>query len=211
LLGRFQSLYPAKILIDSSKELKGIKLFYLDKARAGEIDLQVIFLVRDVRSWAVIAERGWLSFLIETYRWMKATLNLRRFLRSARVSAYCLSFESFVFDPETEIEKLARWLRVENSFSASRLDLSAMHELFGNAGLRTDSARGERLVYNSAWLTEWGPTLLGPLILPPLLVNRSILRSLAGKPMTADRAQSDASMTKSVEETHQTTGAVRGR
>jgi|GEM_PF-1760694 len=194
LLDRFDALHPHSILIDSSKEPPGLKRLYLEKARAGQIDLQVIFLVRDVRSWASAIRkyrRGRSSFVIEAYRWMKAMLNLMHTLRSAGVPSYCLSYEAFVFNPEKEIEKLAEWLRVDTRFSVEAMNDAATHELYGSPTVRLGDGKGARLVYDGSWLREWGPMLLTPLILPPLMLNRHLHRTLAGGPMTFKRSATE--------------------
>jgi len=207
LLERFHSLYPRKVLVDSSKDTKGLELCYLKKARAGEIELDVIFLVRDVRSWATAVRKyrtGRSSFVLEAYRWMKATLNMLRVLRSAGINCYCLSYESFVFDPAQQTEKLAQWLNVENRFSTESLAQASTHELFGSPTVRLSAGKRERLVYDGTWLRDWGPALFGPLILPPLLVNRYVLRSLAGKPMRPNPPAIEKTSTAVGNEPHST-------
>jgi hypothetical protein len=186
LLERFQELHPHEILIDSSKETTALKRFYLPKAHAGEIDLRVILLVRDVRSWASAVRKyrsGGSSFVLEAYRWMKATLNMLRVLRSTGVPTYCLSYESFIFDPAKETEALAQWLGVADHFSVDRLAQAATHELFGSPTARLGAGKLHRLVYDDSWLRDWQPALLGPLLRPPLLLNRYVYRSLAGRPI----------------------------
>jgi hypothetical protein len=170
------SFGPDAILVDSSKYLQWLRVL----ATLGSLDLRVLFLVRDVRSFTISeidnvarkrrggqAYRGTGPFAAFR-RWHAENRKTRDYLITSGLPVFTLGYEELCLAPERIVPKLCRFLDLPHEPSMLVLERSASHVLRGNR-MRHDA--GRRVVsYDPRWLVRGEWTL-------PSLLCRRIMRS----------------------------------
>jgi hypothetical protein len=137
-----------------------------------DLEVRVVFLVRDVRSWvhsrARDAQRKGQAFpaLRSLARWWWVNRRFERELRSCGKPVFVLGYEQLALDPERALTRLCSWLGLE--FTPAMLQpggASNSHLLAGNR-LRFDPEKSRRIRYDASWLqgAVWpaSPALLWP-------------------------------------------------
>lgn len=171
-----ESFGPDDILVDSSKYLRWLGVL----APLAAVDLRVLFLVRDVRSFTVseidnVARkraagqdyRG-IGPFAAFRRWDAENRKTEAFLAESGLPVFRLGYEELCLAPERIVPAICRFLDIPDEPSMLALQRSASHVLRGNR-MRHDA--GRRLVsYDPRWLVR------GEWMLPALLCRR-IMRS----------------------------------
>lgn len=174
-----------RIMVDASKTLTGLDAL----RRNRQVDLKVIFLIRDVRPWLVsmrhdLARRNDLEFsdlvrryglkapfeyLYRTpakYFWHWYILNKRtqQYLAQKDVANFQVGYEEASLYPELTIEKMGQFLDVTFPESMLTLDDSESHIVLGNR-MRHQKEKRARIFYDNRWFyrNKW---LLSSLLFP---------------------------------------------
>jgi len=167
---------PDSILVDSSKYLRWLRVL----ATLGSVDLRVLFLVRDVRSFTVseidnVARkraagqpyRG-IGPFTAFRRWHAENRKTEAFLTASGLPVFRLGYEELCLAPERIVPKICQFLDLPHEPSMLSLERSRSHILRGNR-MRHDAAR-RAVGYDPRWFVrrEW---------MLPALVCRRIMRS----------------------------------
>lgn len=144
------------VIVDSSKQL-----WYLEKLRDlaqkhDEVDLKVVFLIRDVRGWVasrkeLVKRDGGSQFLISIrsiLNWYSSNKKRLGFLRQNKIDHLVMSYEEFALAPKRSADRLVEYLNLSDT---GKRDLSS-HILFGN---RTKLSKTFRLRYDSRWFNDY--------------------------------------------------------
>lgn len=187
VLKHFAELYPNAVLVESSKGPHRLNA-YKRAIRAGlAIDLRVLYVFRDVRGWAHAIKRkgpaegddsmarGRGGLLRHAYYWAAKVYLTLRALGKGRFPWLPVCYESVVFNPRAELERVMQFL--EQPFDPERAlqQTPTSHALAGNA-MRYDPFRSSAIVYDPAWMRDWPLFWVTPFILPPLAYNTYLQR-----------------------------------
>jgi len=187
VLERFAELYPNAVLVESSKGPHRLNA-YKRAIRAGlAIDLRVLYVFRDVRGWAHAIKRkgpaegdrsmarGRGGLLRHAYYWAAKVFLTLRTLGKGRFPWLPVCYESVVFNPRAELERVMQFL--EQPFDPERAlqQNPTSHALAGNA-MRHDPFRSSAIVYDPAWMRDWPVFWVTPFILAPLAYNTYLQR-----------------------------------
>lgn len=171
----FFNKYPKKILVDSSKmapninlmqindiEAKGIP-FYLER----NINLKLIYMVRDVRSWssAIVkrdlrdsSQNSLIRLLIRnTYlrfmQWCISHHKIIRYLTKYKIDFIVVRYEDFSIDPIVELKRISDFLGVDFQEALITPNGSKSHIAVGNPmKSRQSSLRSIR--YDNKWISQ---------------------------------------------------------
>jgi hypothetical protein len=164
------------VLVDSSKYLRWLRVL----STLGGVDLRVLFLVRDVRSFTISeidnvarkraagqAYRG-IGPFAAFRRWHCENHKTHDFLAASALPVLTLGYEELCLAPERIVPQICRFLDLPHEPSMLALERSASHVLRGNR-MRHDSGR-RTVSYDPRWLVRNDWTL-------PSLLCRRIMRS----------------------------------
>lgn len=163
---------PDAILVDSSKYLRWLSVL---KDLDG-VDLRVLFLVRDVRSFTIseidnVARKraegrayAGVGPFTAFRRWHAANLRTERFVGSHGLPCLRLGYEELCLAPERLVPRICDFIGVPFEPSMLALERSASHVLRGNR-MRHDAGR-RRVAYDPRWFVR------GEWMLPALLCRR---------------------------------------
>lgn len=122
------------------------------------LEIRVLHLTRDVRSWVHSRsrdgrERGrWLPGLQPLFRWWRLSARHERQLKRCGKPVFRLGYEELALEPEASLRRLCAWLGLD--FAPEMLQpvlQSGSHILAGNR-VRFDLDRGRAIHYDSAWM-----------------------------------------------------------
>jgi Sulfotransferase family len=144
---------PVEWLVDSYQD--DLELPF---AALPELDVRVLFLVRDVRSWVHSRARdgrnkgkAWPAARA-LLRWVRQNQAFKTSLRRCGKPLFHLGYEELALAPERALGGLCSWLGLE--FSPSMLTpgaCSGSHILAGNR-MRFDPSRSRSIRYDASWL-----------------------------------------------------------
>lgn len=177
LLNEFTRIYsPQARAIDTSKGVKHLKILAQDKL----INPTVVFLIRDVRSYACSQTRlaraqnrkgvkkikghHWYQML----RWHKDNKQRESLLASLGLPYITTGYEPFCFDPATVIQQTDDFLALPKRQATANLAESKHHVLFGNP-MRNCETRKKKVHYDSRWFNE--TDYLAPAALLPFVMK----------------------------------------
>lgn len=157
-----------------------------------DIELKVVFLIRDVRSWAVSMRdvnrragefyiidlvkkyglKAWRPYVGRTtikYFWHWYLLNRRtqRLLRENRIKSIQIGYEELTLYPDFIIRKICEFLEVDFVEDLLRPGDESSHVILGNR-MRSDPNKRQRVAYDDRWFysLEWQlPAILFPNIM----------------------------------------------
>ena len=169
------------ILVDSSKMPKYLEYM----ARIPDVDLRVLFLLRDVRSWSLSVSairrhkarglngdskrahplRRMMNYPRHTrtalfLEWRRENERLRAQIVRQGLSFFQLGYEELALCPERMLPLIYEFLDVDPSQGTVALTHSRSHCVLGNR-MRTDPRKRQRIMYdnrwfqNNAWLLPW--------------------------------------------------------
>jgi hypothetical protein len=148
------------------------------------LDIRVIHLTRDVRSWVHSRARDGrqrgrlLPGLQPLLRWWRLSARHERQLRRCGKPVFRLGYEELALRPEQSLRRLCDWLELE--FAPAMLApvaQSGSHILSGNR-VRFDAEKGSAILYDAAWMTHGAGIAQLALAWPPLAaLNRRLVYS----------------------------------
>ncbi len=148
------------------------------------LEIRVIHLTRDVRSWVHSRSRDgrqrgrWLPGLQPLLRWWRLSARHERQLQRCGKPVFQLGYEELALEPETSLRRLCAWLGLD--FAPEMLQpvlQSGSHVLAGNR-VRFDADRGRAIQYDSAWMQVGSGLAQLALAFPPLArLNRRLVYS----------------------------------
>jgi hypothetical protein len=122
------------------------------------LDIRVLFLVRDIRSWVYSRSfnlRGGFNgqrALLACFRWYRLNRKFDRALARCGKPVFHLGYEEFALAPEKVLQGLCSWLELD--YDAAMLSpgrLSSSHILSGNR-VRFDVDKSSKIRYDASWL-----------------------------------------------------------
>lgn len=177
LLREFARIYTTDMrAIDTSKGVKHLKLLADDT----QIDPTVVFLIRDVRSYACSQTRlarsqnrkgvkkvkghHWYQML----RWHKDNKQRESLLSSLGLPYITAGYEPFCFDPPAILSLTDDFLALPKRQESANLVQSKHHVLFGNP-MRNCETRKKKVHYDHRWFNE--TDYLAPAALLPFVMK----------------------------------------
>jgi hypothetical protein len=166
-----------KIPVDSSKSVQALQSL----TEVPKIELQALFLIRDVRSWTtsvrdarrrahsfylsdLVQKHGWKAFRhlltrTGTYcfqSWHYSNRKLQRTLGDNKIPTFQLGYEELSLYPQIAVQSICEFLGVEPVNSMYSLSDSGSHSILGNRMRLQDEKRG-RIVYDNRWFcrNDW--------------------------------------------------------
>ena len=133
--------------------------FILPMLEDPSVEVRVIHLTRDVRSWVHSRSRDgqkkgvWLPGLRPLLRWWRLSSRHERLLQGSGKPVFRLGYEELALDPEHALQRLCHWLGLEfRQEMLQPLVYSCSHILSGNR-MRFDSSKGRAIRYDGAWMS----------------------------------------------------------
>jgi len=194
--------YPEKtVLIDSSKQISTLKT--IADVCAGEIELYVLHLVRDVRAYSFSMHRRYkqrerpgllrvlqsdgpkgavrrlrnfpIGYFID---WEYHNQQIANFLRERGMRAMTVSYEGLCFDPEGTLRRISEFAGLDFEFSMTEPKNAFSHNIFGNR-MRHDRTKRRQFRYDSQWMysRDW---LMPYLVLPHIAAQNRRFRDEHG-------------------------------
>ncbi|MEE8059763.1 MAG: sulfotransferase [Pseudomonadales bacterium] len=172
LLDRSIELYGNRTIIDSSKDITAIRDYYENNS---DVDLKIIYIVRDFRSW-VESIRKYLRLnnmpdygaVYQSYRWMKANKNNINYLSRFGDKVLLIQYEKLVFDSANQ------WRRMEEFIEEDvNVKTEVVHDVYGSRFKNTDTPL-ETVKYDSKWMVNNKYSLIYPFTFPVFAFNASL-------------------------------------
>ncbi len=148
------------------------------------LEIRVIHLTRDVRSWVHSRSRDGrqrgrsLPGLLPLLRWWRLSARHERQLQRCGKPVFRLGYEELALRPEQSLRRLCDWLELE--FTPAMLApvaQSGSHILSGNR-VRFDAKKGAAIQYDADWMTHGSGIAQLALSWPPLAaLNRRLVYS----------------------------------
>ena len=145
--------------------------------------VKVVFLTRDVRSWAHsearrVKGRHHSAAARALLRWWRVNQRLAQQLEAAGCSVFNLGYEELALAPEAALQRLCSWLELD--FQPAMLtpgECSSSHILSGNR-MRFEPEQTRSIRYDAAWLASrsW-PLRLATSFPPIAALNRRLVYS----------------------------------
>ncbi len=157
-----------------------------------DVELNVIFLIRDVRSWAVSMRdvnrragefkvtdlvkkfgwKAWRPFLGRTtvkyfWHWYLLNKGTQKLLRENGIKSFQIGYEELTLYPDFIMRKISEFLEVDFVEDLLRPGGGIGHVIIGNR-MRSDPNKRERVAYDDRWFysLEWQwPAILFPNIM----------------------------------------------
>lgn len=177
LLDEFARIYPDTMRpIDTSKGVKHLTLL----AKDTHVHPSVVFLIRDVRSYAFSQTRlarsqnrkgikkvkghHWYQML----RWLKDNRQRESLLTSLQLPYTTAGYEPFCFDPSAVLADTDKFLTLPQRQATANLAQSKHHVLFGNP-MRHCETRKKHVHYDHRWFND--TDYLAPAALLPFVMK----------------------------------------
>ena len=158
--------------------------FVLPFLEDSALDIRVIHLTRDVRSWVHSRSRDgrqrgrWLPGLQPLLRWWRLSARHERQLQRCGKLVFRLGYEELALRPEQTLRRLCDWLELEfDPAMLAPVAQSGSHILSGNR-VRFDAEKGAAILYDADWMTHGAGIAQLALAWPPLAaLNRRLVYS----------------------------------
>lgn len=140
---------------DSSKNIAGLKAVR-DLAESGKIgSLRVLYLVRDVRSFATSqlhrsGKNGTLHAVRAMRLWKKTNLEYERTLNDLNVRSLAVGYEELCLFPERTLQSICELLEIPFSEGMRKPSGLSGHVATGNP-MRIDPERNQSVIYDHRW------------------------------------------------------------
>jgi hypothetical protein len=153
------------------------------------LEIRVIHLTRDVRSWVHSRSRDgrqrghWLPGLMPLLRWWRLCARHERQLKRCGKRVFRLGYEELALRPEQCLRRLCEWLELEfDPVMLSPLQNSSSHILAGNR-VRFDAKRSAAIRYDAEWMAFPSGVAQVALVVPGLAaLNRRLVYSEVAEP-----------------------------
>lgn len=154
----------------------------LPQLQAEDVEIRVILLVRDARSWVHgrcrKGEGGPLKAWLTLARWLRINRRFERRLERCGKPVFRLGYEELALAPEAALARLCGWLDLP--FEPAMLtpgEASKSHILAGNR-IRFDRQRCSRIAYDGGWLaSELAASRYATLLPPVRAMHRRLVYS----------------------------------
>jgi len=157
----FQKYGEDKILVDSSKNLHGYIPFLNDN-----FSLNVLFLIRDFRSWIYSRYcRHGKNMISLAYRWLKANIRTKQYLARHKIIFMTVGYEELSLYPELLLRTICDFIGVEYDPIMLQPGNTKSHIIRGNVA-RGDNEKKKGFFYDARWFTSVKLNMLGPIFLP---------------------------------------------
>lgn len=163
-----------RVIIDSSKRLDAYQAA-VALAKAGEIDLKVLFLVRDVRGWTAsyVARNKKNNLPKESVvrlmmRWNKHNQQLENSLKQNETEYLAVSYEELIFDTPGTLKKVCDFGGVQIGDGETFAD---NHVGLGNR-TKNNAKKKFEIVYDARWLHDSNINRWFALLWPVQKTNR---------------------------------------
>ena len=170
---------PHQVLVDSFQDE-----LVLPQSMPSDVDVRVIHLVRDVRSWLHSRLRAArqsgrpLPELRTLLRWWYVNRKFDRVLQQCGRPVFRLGYEELALQPERSLQLICEWLAVP--FSDQMLAPGAhstSHLLSGNR-MRFDRDRSRSIHYDAAWMASRDRLIHTSVLIPGVAaLNRKLVYS----------------------------------
>ena len=146
--------------------------FHLPFHHADDLEIRIIHLTRDLRSWVHSRSRDgrrrghWWPGLKPLLRWCRINARHESWLLRCGKPVFRMGYEELALDPEATLRRLCCWLQIP--FNARMLRPhrhSSSHQLAGNR-VRFDAQRSGAIQYDGAWMKETSVLAQMALMLP---------------------------------------------
>ena len=153
-----------------------------------ELEIRIVHLTRDVRSWVHSRarhgrERGqWMPGLKPLLRWCRVNSRHDRLLQRSPHPVLRLGYEELALQPEVTLRRICSWLDVEMSDQMLQPGcFSRSHLLAGNR-MRFDAKRSAAIRYDGSWMSAPASVAQLALCIPwvAALNRRLVYSSVAG-------------------------------
>lgn len=168
-----------QVLVDSFQDE-----ILLPQSMAADVDVRIIHLVRDVRSWlhsrlkASRQSRRALSDIRTLARWWYVNRKFDRILQQCGRPVFRLGYEEFALHPEQSLRLICNWLGLP--FHRDMLmpgGNSSSHILSGNR-MRFDQEKTRIIRYDGEWMMTTEPMVRLAMLIPPVrLLNQRLVYS----------------------------------
>jgi hypothetical protein len=174
LLEVFDEVFAPDIIpVDSSKSMPYLRML----ARIPDLDVKVLYIIRDVRSWSVsqldtikqaqkkpkpLQNNAYYFF----WRWYIRNRRYLGFTSGQNLHVHQLGYEELALQPEKTLKAVCRFLGVEFDPSMLNIRKTRSHSVLGNR-MRTQKEK-TRIQYDHRWFVrnEWKiPSVLFPNIM----------------------------------------------
>ena len=182
LLNSFAKNFPVEtVLVDSSKGLKNLQELHAHE----EVDLRVIYLIKDFRSFVMSTKRkalkrgekfGLIQAAKNALLWYRGNRNNLNYLEQNAVNYLKLGYEELCLYPQETNETLCSFLDIETTHSTISIGENRGHMIFGNR-MRRDSNKNSTIKYDSVWFTDTVINLIGLLLPKVAKFNKKITYS----------------------------------
>lgn len=180
LIAHARNVTGREVIIDSSKRRHQAEEYKFLSGR-GLVQFISVYLVRDVRSWALSRkvssqDRGAsvLPYIYRCWLWMFLNFWNRFQLVEKGISVQTIFYEDLVHQPQPVIGQILARFRIKIKKEISQID-SLQHSLEGNR-MRKLPEYNSKIVIDDSWRDDWRTKWLGLTIFGPLLYNRFLRR-----------------------------------
>ncbi len=149
----------SEVVVDSSKEYKNLDTLH-DMHQKGEIELHVIFLIKDVRSWAVSVEKAKRrsgkppsSYLTSFLRWYKRNKRIERHLQGNKIPYTQIGYDELCFHQKKAFKKIFSDAEL-SSQEFSMENQPTTHIAYGNRTKKEQPESGA-LKYDDRWVHNY--------------------------------------------------------
>jgi hypothetical protein len=168
--------------VDSSKTWAGISPWLQLKNDGLIEELYILFLIRDVRGWALSDQntrkrkhrpkRPLYGALREWYKTHKGFLYL---LSTNNISYQVLSYEGLVFQNRKALTRIASFLDIQPHYGqqSEAIGSPVVHDVFGNR-IKDDADKRSQITYDDGWLYSKPINLLTMALFPLWFLNKKL-------------------------------------
>jgi hypothetical protein len=173
LLDRSIEIYGNRTIVDSSKDVLAIQKYYENNPN---VDLKIIYIVRDFRSWTESIQKhlkinGLPDYgaIFQSYRWMKSNNNIINYLSRFGDRVLLVQYEKLVFD------SVNQWQRIEEFIEEDIINggEEVIHDVYGSRFKNMDTPLSV-VKYDSKWMENNKYSLIYPFTFPVFSFNASL-------------------------------------
>ena len=168
--------------VDSSKTWAGIWP-WLQLKKDGLIEeVYILFLVRDVRGWALSDQNtrkrknySRRPLYRALKQWYKAHKGFLQLLSTHNIPYQVLSYEGLVFQNQKALTRISKFLDIRPFYGGqpSVVDNTVVHDVFGNR-MKNNADKRSQIAYDDGWLYCKPINLLTMALLPVWSLNKKL-------------------------------------
>lgn len=161
IITKLESNKTFSAVVDSSKNIRYLN-FLIDLEKNKEIELKVIFLIRDARGWAAsfsdIGRKD--GQLLKPpayglYRWLQGNKKIKKFLDDNRLSYLTIGYDELCFQTLPTLEKIIQFIGLDlKKISLDQQQLPNSHIAYGNRAKLTLN-QNKQINYDTRWFNRF--------------------------------------------------------